>query len=150
MSVLMWLGAVCVAVVAVVAFLRLWKAETQRGCRPVFLGRPDIGVAEIHRTFYAGSTISEEQLKRALGDISKHLGVPATRLRPTDRFDCELAPTRGWEFDDEVADLAWFATESLRQQGIDPATAAPVLTVDDYVRVTSGGIVTLENKGSVE
>jgi hypothetical protein len=145
----MWLAAmVCLVVAGAVAFARLWELNTKRGSRPIFLRRPDSTIAEIHETFYAGSAITEEQLARALGDIARYLRVPATKLRPTDRFDSELAPTPGWEFDDEIADLAWIARQSLRKQGVDPAMVPPLLTVDDYVRVISGVRTDLRNAGS--
>ena len=39
--------------------------------------------------------------------VSEELGIPAEKLRPSDRFDAELAPEWGNEFDSGVAILAY-------------------------------------------
>jgi hypothetical protein len=140
----MWLAVgLSLAAVAVIVLVRVWETKTQRGRRAIFLQRSDMLLPEMHQRFYSDSAITEAHLERALGDIAKHLGVPATRLRPTDRFDTELAPTPGWTFDDEMADLEWIAQDSLRNHGVDPLRVSFVRTVDDYVRVVSGDVARL-------
>jgi len=39
--------------------------------------------------------------------VAEELGIPVGKLRPSDRFDAELAPAWGNEFDSGVAILAY-------------------------------------------
>jgi hypothetical protein len=63
------------------------------------------------------------------------LGGPAGCLRPSDRFDVELAPAKGWEFDDGLGRLTAVAEERLRTRGLDKGLVAQIKSVDDYVRL---------------
>jgi hypothetical protein len=74
--------------------------------------RPELTVGEIHDSYYADSPISQDVLGRALEEISQDLGVPLGKVRPEDRFDVELGPSPGWQYDDDVADVMAQARDS--------------------------------------
>ena len=38
-------------------------------------------------------------------ELSSILDVPPGKLLPSDRFDIELAPTKGYEFNDQIRDV---------------------------------------------
>lgn len=54
------------------------------------------------------------------------------KLRPTDRFDQELAAPKGWEHGDEILDVQWVAERRLKQSG-NQADLSQIKTVGDYV-----------------
>jgi len=91
----------------------------------------------MHATFYGSSRVSRAELAQALGEVSSCLGVAANRLRPSDRFDKELAAERGWEFDDPLGALTAIAEKRLAKKGLDPKLVGQIMTVDDYVRLVA-------------
>jgi hypothetical protein len=134
----MWYWAVLALVTLLVAVIWVWEQKTRRGGRPVYRERPDMSIADLHQRYYSGSKVTVADLEKFLGEISEQLGVAVPRLRPTDRFDKELAPTRGWEFDDPLGALTLIARRELTANGLDPDLVANIYTVDDYVRIRSG------------
>jgi hypothetical protein len=90
---------------------------------------------ELHAAFYAQSGISKVDLEAAFREVGRLLGVPAGCLRPSDRFDVELAPAKGWEFDDGLGRLTAVAEERLRTRGLDKGLVAQIKSVDDYVHL---------------
>jgi hypothetical protein len=131
----MWYGAALALVVLLVAVTWVWHQKTRRGGRAAFRERPDMSIADLHRHYYSGSDVTEADLEAFLGEISGQLGVAVPRLRPTDRFDKELAPQRGWEFDDPLGALTSIVRRELAANGLDPDLVANIDTVDDYVRI---------------
>jgi hypothetical protein len=127
----------CAGGVVLIGAVAYWNRKTSRRQRAVFRQRPEMIVEDMHRSFYAGSAVSIESLRGAMDEISGVLGVPPTRLRPSDRFAVELAPEPGWEYDDPLGVLTALAEEKLKREGRAPDSAKDLLTVDDYVRLTS-------------
>lgn len=117
-----------ITIVAVGAVLTLFgrKADLRRAGR--FSDRPELSLQELEEQFYAGSGIPVSLLSEALQAVEQATGVPRGRLRPQDRFAEELAPEKGWEFDDGLAELRW----TLEALGVSRTSA--VLTVDDFIR----------------
>jgi hypothetical protein len=68
-------------------------------------------------------------MRAALQEVAAAIHVPATRLRPTDRFSVELAPAKGWEIDDGTALLAQTIRANSRK-----ADQGPIQTLDEYLR----------------
>ncbi|URL59395.1 hypothetical protein IM816_04605 [Luteibacter flocculans] len=67
--------------------------------------------------------------------VSEELGIPAGKLRLSDRFDAELAPARGNEFDSAVAMLAYDLKLAAKRhkRKLDMS----VETLDGYLRLMS-------------
>lgn len=96
--------------------------------------------ARVHRFRSRGDTTSEwsefaarealtgAEVSRCLKIIEDITGIPAPSLRPTDRFDRELAPQTGWEFGDETLDLGWLLESNVR------GSAMGVDTVGEFVK----------------
>lgn len=128
------LSVICLAVL-LLAVVTYWGRRTRRGSREPFVSRPSMTIADLHAAFYAHSAVSQGDLAAALGEIGRVLGVPVDRLRPSDRFDVELAPEKGWEFDDPLAELTEVVERRLRTCGLDEGQVAGIRTVDDFVRL---------------
>jgi hypothetical protein len=65
-------------------------------------------------------------------EIAEVLRVPPGKLRPSDRFDIELAPVKGRKFDDNTIEVHWAAQRRLKQLGVD-ADITAIQTLRDYV-----------------
>ena len=68
-------------------------------------------------------------VERALRMVEEIMGISVSKLRPTDRFDRELVPEKGWEFDDEILDLGWLLESTIQ------GSSKSVATVGDFVKV---------------
>jgi hypothetical protein len=91
--------------------------------------RPELSLQEFQEQFYRDSDISPGVLAEALRAIEEATAVPRGQLRPQDRFAEELAPEKGWEFDDGLAELRW----ELEARGKNRDSV--VSTVDDFIRI---------------
>jgi len=114
-----------------------WTFFSSLKRRSPFRDRTEMSAEEIYSAFYADSVIDKDAVLRSLREISDKLQVPAGKLRPSDYFLGELAPNRGWEFDDGLGVLSDLARKKLATKGDDPEAVARIKTVDDYIRMTS-------------
>jgi len=64
-----------------------------------FSDRRDLSQDELRATFETRG-LSAIEIDAFLEIVSQVTSIPVGKLRPQDRFDRELAPERGWEFDD--------------------------------------------------
>ena len=85
--------------ILVVLFLATWRMAEKK---QRFADRRDLTDDELVLTFDAESG-SAASVIRFLKLVEFAADVPRGRLRPGDRFAVELAPERGWEYDDGVA-----------------------------------------------
>lgn len=131
MSIAVIIGLITLACFVLVAALGR-KVEIRRAER--FAQRQDLTIQEFWENFYRESGLSFDIVADALRVIEQATGVSMGRLRPEDHFATELAPERGWEFDDGLAELRW----ELESKGRDPSLE--VLTVDDFIRVYAGQV----------
>lgn len=97
-----------------------------------FAGRATMSPHDLFTTFYEGLGFSEEDVVRILRQVASATEVPIGRLRPQDRFDHELAPVKGWEFDDGLAEITWLVGTEARKAR-DPR-APQIDTLDDLIR----------------
>lgn len=120
-------AALVLAVGAALVWLLGRRAEARRTTR--FAARPDLDPARIWRDFYSDGEASLASVETALRLVGEATTVPAGKLRPTDRFAVELAPERGWEFDDGLSEIAWYLESKSKGSGRE------LETVDDLVRL---------------
>lgn len=122
--------AVAILVLAAGAAL-IWlfgrRADAQRASR--FPARALLDPGELWRDFYRESDVSLESVETALRLVSEATTVPAGKIRPTDRFAVELAPERGWEFDDGLAEIAWYVESKSK------GSSEGLETVDDLIHL---------------
>lgn len=81
--------------------------------------------------------VSRESVDIVLKSVTKAIGVAPGKLAPTDRFGVELAPDRGWEYDDGLAEVEW----DLRALGLRDLRSAQTLgdlarLVDAHLRAS--------------
>jgi hypothetical protein len=126
------IGAAALVVVVSIAAAWVWGSYSGRARRQALQARPDLRIEELHRQFYSDSPITPSALTLALDEIALALDVPRGKLRPSDRFDRELAATPGWEADDDLGVLNELVVKRLGDR------AEKVQTVDDYIRLTAG------------
>ena len=129
-------GAVLLAIVVGLAAAIVWEAQASKARRRGFKDRRDLTLGEIYESYYADSSISKDLVGQALQEISEDLSVPLGKLRPEDRFDVELGPTPGWEYDDDVSDVMARARRRLVDSNASQDVSS-IRTVDDYVRLVA-------------
>lgn len=103
------------------------RVDARRASR--FPERPLLNPGELWRDFYRESAVSRESVETALRLVSEATTVPAGKIRPTDRFAAELAPETGWEFDDGLAEIAWYVESKSK------GSSEGLETVDDLIRL---------------
>jgi hypothetical protein len=112
-----------------------WTGTSARARRDVLGGRMSLTPEEVRANYYAGTSVALAAIHAALHEIGSCLQVPPGQLRPTDRLSIELAPPRGWDWDDGLAVLRRLAKRRLELCGRRTEDAATIVTVDDYVRL---------------
>jgi hypothetical protein len=125
------LGGV-VAGLAVVAGVLIWNRVPHRQKLKRFEGRSDLSLDQIYDDFFADKKLPKELACELWNEVSALLHVPRGKLRPTDRFDQELAAPTGWEYDDDIVEIQWAAERRLKQSGTQ-ADFSQIKTVADYV-----------------
>jgi hypothetical protein len=90
--------------------------------------RIDLPIKESWEPFCRDSGVPLSVAEDALRIVENATGVSRGKLRPEDRFAEELAPEKGWEFDDGLAELQW----ELESQTL--VGGAEVKTVGDFVK----------------
>jgi hypothetical protein len=96
-----------------------------------FKGRERLPIEQIHENFYPGYEI--EKFIELWMEIASAVEVPPELIRPTDRFDGELGPVKGFEVASEMDDLVEAFMRRCKQQQLDSRTVN-VKTVDDYIK----------------
>ena len=112
-----------------------WTGVAPRTRRDTFRARASLTPAEMQAHYYGTKTMPVEAIHVALHEIGSCLHVPPGQLRPTDRFEVELAPTKGWDWDDGLSVLMRLARRRLELGGRSGDDLSALTTVDDYVRL---------------
>lgn len=110
----------------------IWCLVPRRQRLKRFESRPDLSLDQIYSDFFAQRNLPKNQVCELWREVAESLRLPPGKLRPTDRFDQELAPPKGWEHDDEILDVQWAAERRLKKTGI-KADLSQVKTLADYV-----------------
>ena len=125
---------VAFVVTLVLAFAVYFYAQrrSNHGIRARFKGREMLKIDEVCELF-CNSEVKDRNLAREIIEhVAMELSVSPSVLRPTDRFDYELAPLSGWSFDSPrstlLLDLSRLAKK--RNHWLDTAS---IRTLDDYV-----------------
>lgn len=96
--------------------------------------RKVLNLATIYNRFYRDSDLELSDVEVAYNRIAEATGVPAGALRPGDRFSDDLAPPKGWEYDDAIFLFSDALEEDADSLGIG-VDIEKVATVDDAVRL---------------
>ncbi len=101
-----------------------------------FKDRKNLQWEQIYKKFYSDCNLSEELVKKLWMEVAQYLEIPYGMLRPSDRFDSELKPVDGWEFDDAVNIITFIAKERLKKSE-GKVRLTDIKTLDDYIKVFS-------------
>jgi hypothetical protein len=96
-----------------------------------FKGRERLRIEAIHRDFYPGYDLAK--VTELWNEIASATEVPPELIRPTDRFDKELGPVKGFELASELDDLGDAVVRHCNERGLD-FNEVKIETVDDYVK----------------
>lgn len=87
------------AFVAIVTLLLYATRQMRRSKLRRFRDRKSLDDHQLMQLFVP-RRLSYQQFTRFLVVVERASEIPRGLMRPTDRFDTELAPVQGWEFDD--------------------------------------------------
>jgi hypothetical protein len=96
-----------------------------------FEGREQLSIEKIHDDFYPGYEMRE--FAEVWKEIASAVEVPPGLIRPTDRFDTELGPVKGFRIASEMDDLQEAFMRRCKQQRLD-IHQVNIQTVDDYIK----------------
>lgn len=96
-------------------------------------------MAQADHVYTAAGHTANAALNMAVGSTGRVgvggvAGVPAGALRPTDRFDRELKPRAGWEYDDPIFIFSGQLARDAASAGV-AMKLEEVTTVDDAVHL---------------
>jgi hypothetical protein len=126
------LAVIIPGVVVIAGGLLAWELVPRHYRRKFLINRADLNFDQIYSEYFIGKALPKELACELWNEIASALSLPAGKLRPSDRFDNELAAPKGWEFDDNIVDVQFAAEHRLRQSGIQGDLSA-IKTVGDYV-----------------
>jgi hypothetical protein len=109
-----------------------WNFIPHRRRLARFADREELSADSIYSEFFAANNFPKGLVLELWNEVAGSLRVPPGKLRPTDRFDKELAPVKGWEFDDDTLEVHWAAQRRVKKLGVD-ADISAVQTLRDYV-----------------
>ena len=101
-----------------------------------FTGREHLPIEHIHDRFYPGYDMG--RFIELWKEVASVVEVPPELMRPTDRFDQELGPVKGFEISSEMDDLVEALIRRCKRQQLD-YRHVKVETVDDYIRLFGEG-----------
>jgi len=121
-----------VVMVGSVVALLIGQRDEKRKKLLRFQDRPEMSEEEFFSIYYKESGIAKEIVSEVLMEVSNAIAIPAAKIRPSDRFDYELAPVKGWEFGDGIVEIDWFVRREMKKAGVHKP--AQLQTVDDLIR----------------
>lgn len=98
-------------------------------------GRRTLSLREIYDANYRPDEIDFDLFSELLVHVSLELGIPCGLLRPGDRFDVELAPASGNEWDSGIGILVLDMKSFAKRKG--RSVDRELLALDDYLRFMS-------------
>ncbi len=124
------LWAFGVGLIALIAGIFATLHNGSRGRTKRLVDREIFSMEVIYDRFFASENLSKPLVLELWSEVAVTLGIPPGKLRPTDRFDKELAPVEAW--DDDIVEVQWAAERRLKKTG-SKADLSGVQTLGDYV-----------------
>jgi len=120
--------------VGAVILVVLWERHVRNVRRQRFAHRQELSLEEIYEKYFASESLPKEKVIETWKRLAEHLEIPSGKLRPSDTFAEDLAPPKGWEFDDELYVILAELEKDLKRWNlqIDPDS---IRTVGDYVKL---------------
>lgn len=95
--------------------------------------REDLPFDSLFQQYFQESGIPRETAQALWQDLAETIELPPSRLRPTDRFSEELAPEKGFEFDDPTTALAQRLKQRHKKAGVPSPDLSQIETIYDYI-----------------
>ena len=100
-----------------------------------FSDREPLSEEQLYELFNDSNNSHESSLVlEILEHVASVLSVDKALLRPSDRFDCELKPPKGWEFGSDITSLS-LLLESLAKEKHLHIPPCSIKTLGDYMNV---------------
>ena len=128
-----WLFIAVVSGLSVAGVL-VWEYLTRRERRKRLSGRRDLPLETVYTEFFAAYRLPKELVLDLWKEVATSFGMPPGLLRPSDRFDKELGPVKGLEFDDDIIVLEQRAKMRLHKLAV-KVDLSKIETVRDYVEL---------------
>jgi len=107
---------------------------SRRRRQAIFDGRESLTADEIFVRYYADSGLVKSVVVRLWSECTAKLKIQPEKLRPTDRFEHELAASDFWSsLDDPREDLARYAMVEGKRFGV-TIDLAGIKTLDELIR----------------
>jgi hypothetical protein len=121
-----------ICLVLVIGGTWLWYVVPRKEKFKRFADRAELKPDEIYARFFSEKNLPKGLVLELWNEVANCLRLSSGKLRPSDRFDKELAPVKGWEFDDDIVEVNWAAERRLKALGSKP-DPSEVQTLGDYV-----------------
>jgi len=122
-----------IGLAALVGTTAVWWLQRRSESRRCFEKREEVDLDPIYFSFFAHRCLPRHLVLELWCEVADSLAVPAGKLRPSDRFDEELAFS-GWGFDDEVGRLVHAERHRLERGGVLEAHGIDeIQTVGGYI-----------------
>lgn len=107
-----------VTILCAVAVSRYVESRRQGARRRYLRARDSLSPDQIYQVYFAKTGVSRDAFIRTWLQVADILGLDPTRLRPSDRFDEELAPAKGYLQGDELVELNAVVRDESRRAGV--------------------------------
>lgn len=126
------MALIAIATVGLVAMLFwLGMRRERRTLANRFADRAALDFDVFFQRYYSGK-IDRTKVEELLRHVADELSLPAEKLLPSDKFDVELRPARGWELDSGKGILLVELDKLARLKGSQVDLQA-ISTLDDYL-----------------
>ena len=97
-----------------------------------FSDRETFSFDEIYEKYFSGQNIPKDIVAKLWVELADTLELPSGKLRPTDSFHSDLAPEKGWEFDDQLGAVTALVIARFKKIGKTP-DFSEIKTIMDYI-----------------
>jgi hypothetical protein len=123
------------ALSAIPCWLVLWNFNPHNQRLKRLRNREDIPMDAIYSQFFSGANLQKDMVLELWNEVATLLRVPPGKLRPSDRFDKELAPGGVWlRLDDDAVEVNLAARSRLKKVGAKTDFSA-IQTLRDYIEL---------------
>lgn len=120
--------------VLVTIFYGFGAIESKKKLAQRFERREDKSIDDFYDLFYKSSGIEKNIINELLNHVAAELTLPVSKLLPSDQFDIELAPAKGWEWGAGQGMLTVELQKWAKEKGRIIDTSS-IKNLDDYLRV---------------
>ncbi len=138
---LLWvlqLNTIFLTTIIILILVLVWHGmvDSKKRLSRRFENRPDITFDEFYSNFYKTSNLEKHLVEELLNHVAAELDLPVLKLLPTDRFDTELAPDKGWNWDSGHGILSIELQQLAKKKGQE-LDLKKIQTLDDYVKIAA-------------